>query len=96
MNIRPLQDRVLVEPDNEETTSPAGILLPDTATEKPARGTIVAVGNGKLADNGKYRPLDVQIGDKVLYGKYAGTEVKVGEDKFLMMREEDIMGVVED
>jgi chaperonin GroES len=95
MNIRPLHDRVIVRRMEEERTSPGGIVLPDAATEKPVQGEILAVGNGKIADNGEVRPLDVKVGDRVLFGKYSGTEVKVDGEELLVMREEDIMGVVE-
>ena len=95
MSIRPLHDRVLVRRAEEETTSAGGIVIPDSATEKPAAGTIVAVGKGKLTDSGDLRALDVAVGDDVLFGKYAGTEVKVAGETLLMMREEDILGVVE-
>ena len=95
MNIRPLQDRVVVKRMPEETTSAGGIVIPDSATEKPSRGEVLAVGNGKVNSNGDVRPLDVKVGDKVLFGKYAGTEVKVDGDEVLIMREEDILGVLE-
>jgi len=95
MNIRPLQDRVVVRRMEEERTSAGGIVLPDSATEKPVQGEVVAVGNGKVLDSGESRPLDVKVGDKVLFGKYSGTEVKIGDEDLLVMREEDIMGVIE-
>tara|TARA_B100000029_G_scaffold487332_1_gene542759 strand:+ start:752 stop:1042 length:291 start_codon:yes stop_codon:yes gene_type:complete len=95
MNVRPLHDRVIVKRMEEERTSPGGIVIPDSATEKPIQGEITAVGNGKILDSGEVRPLDVKVGDKVLFGKYSGTEVKVGGDDLLVLREEDIMGVVE-
>lgn len=95
MNIRPLQDRVVIRRMEEERTSAGGIVLPDSATEKPAQGEVIAVGNGKVLSNGETRPLDVKVGDKVLFGKYSGNEVKLGEDTLLVMREEDIMGVIE-
>ena len=95
MNIRPLQDRVIVKRMEEETTSAGGIVLPDSATEKPIRGEVTAVGPGKVLDNGDKRPLDVKVGDTVLFGKYSGTEVKINEEEVLVMREEDIMGVIE-
>lgn len=96
MNVRPLHDRVIVKRMEEERTSPGGIVIPDSATEKPIQGEITAVGNGKILDSGEVRPLDVKVGDKVLFGKYSGTEVKVGGEDLLVLREEDIMGVVED
>ena len=95
MNIRPLHDRVVVKRMEEERTSAGGIVIPDSATEKPSRGEIMAVGNGKVADNGDVRALDVKVGDTVLFGKYAGTEVKVEGEEVLIMREDDIMGVIE-
>lgn len=95
MSIRPLHDRVLVRRAEEETTSAGGIVIPDSATEKPAAGKVVAVGKGKVTDSGDLRALDVTVGDDVLFGKYAGTEVKVAGETLLMMREEDILGVVE-
>ncbi|MCB1759039.1 MAG: co-chaperone GroES [Gammaproteobacteria bacterium] len=95
MNIRPLQDRVVIRRMEEERTSAGGIVLPDSATEKPVQGEVVAVGNGKVLDSGQARPLDVKVGDRVLFGKYSGTEVKIGDEELLVMREEDIMGVIE-
>ncbi|AKH20866.1 co-chaperone GroES [Sedimenticola thiotaurini] len=95
MNIRPLQDRVVIRRMEEERTSAGGIVLPDSATEKPAQGEVIAVGNGKVLSNGETRPLDVKVGDKVLFGKYSGNEVKLGDESLLVMREEDIMGVIE-
>jgi chaperonin GroES len=95
MKIRPLNDRVVIRRRAEERTSPGGIVIPDTATEKPIQGEVIAVGNGKRLDNGDLRPLDLKVGDRVLFGKYSGTEVKVGGDEVLVMREDDIMGVIE-
>ena len=95
MKIRPLHDRVIVKREDEERKSPGGIVIPDTATEKPIRGKIIAVGKGKLLDNGNVRPLDVKVGDKILFGKYGGTEVKVDGDELLVMREEDVIAVIE-
>jgi len=95
MNIRPLHDRVVIRRKEEETTSPGGIVLPDSAAEKPVQGEVVAVGKGKILENGDVRPLDVKVGDKVLFGKYSGTEVKLAGEEVLVMREEDIMGVIE-
>ena len=94
MNIRPLHDRVVLKRMEEETTSAGGIVIPDSAAEKPMRGKIIAVGNGKRLDNGDLIPLDVKVGDKVLFGKYSGTEVKVNGQELLVMREDDIMGVI--
>ncbi len=95
MNIRPLHDRVIVKRVEEEKTSPGGIVIPDSATEKPVEGEVIAVGNGKLLDNGELRALDLKKGDKVLFGKYSGTEVKVSGEDYLVLREDDIMGVIE-
>ena len=94
MKIRPLNDRVIVKRLEEERTSPGGIVIPDSAAEKPIRGEIIAAGNGKALDNGQIRPLGVKAGDKVLFGKYAGTEVKIDGQDLLIMKESDIMGVV--
>jgi chaperonin GroES len=95
MKIRPLHDRVVVRRMEEERTSAGGIVIPDSAAEKPIQGEIIAVGNGKIMDNGDHRSLDVKVGDRVLFGKYSGTEVKLDGEEFLVMREEDIMGVIE-
>ncbi len=95
MNIRPLHDRVVVRRMEEERTSAGGIVIPDSATEKPIRGEITAVGNGKVTDSGDVRALDVKVGDTVLFGKYSGTEIKVDGEELLVMREDDIMAVIE-
>ena len=95
MKIRPLHDRVIVRRMEEERTSAGGIVIPDSATEKPIQGEIIAIGKGKILENGEVLPLDVKAGDKVLFGKYSGTEVKVNGEDLLVMREEDIMGVIE-
>jgi chaperonin GroES len=95
MNIRPLHDRVILKRMEEESTSPGGIVIPDSAAEKPVRGEIMAAGSGKRLESGEVIPLDVKVGDQVLFGKYSGTEVKVNGDDLLVMREEDIMGVIE-
>ena len=95
MQIRPLHDRVIVKRLEEERTSPGGIVIPDSATEKPIRGKVLAVGNGKILDNGEVRSLDVKVDDIVLFGKYSGTEVKIDGEELLVMREEDIMGIIE-
>ena len=95
MNIRPLHDRVVIRRMEEERTSAGGIVIPDSATEKPAQGEVVAVGKGKILENGDIRPLDVTVGDKVLFGKYGGTEVTVEGEELLVMREDDITAVVE-
>lgn len=95
MKLRPLHDRVIVRRTEEERTSPGGIVIPDSATEKPIRGEVIAAGNGKILDSGEQRGLDVKVGDKVLFGKYSGTEVKVDGEELLVMREDDIMAVIE-
>jgi chaperonin GroES len=95
MNIRPLHDRVVIRRLEEERTTAGGIVIPDTATEKPIQGEVIAVGKGKILENGESRPLDLKVGDRVLFGKYSGTEVKLDGKDFLVMREDDIMGVVE-
>jgi chaperonin GroES len=95
MKVRPLHDRVIVKRLEEERTSPGGIVIPDTAAEKPVQGKIIAVGKGKILEDGNVRPLDVQVGDKILFGKYSGTEVKVDGEDLLVMREEDVMAVIE-
>ncbi len=93
--IRPLHDRVIVKREEDERKTPGGILIPDTATEKPSKGRVLAVGNGKILEDGKVRPLDVKVGDKVLFGKYSGTEVKLDGDDVLVMREEDLLAVID-
>ena len=95
MKIRPLHDRVIIKRMEEERVSAGGIVIPDSATEKPVRGQVIAAGNGKILENGSVRPIAVKAGDKVLFGKYSGTEVKVDGEELLVMREEDIMGVIE-
>ncbi|MCB2261765.1 MAG: co-chaperone GroES [Candidatus Thiosymbion ectosymbiont of Robbea hypermnestra] len=95
MKIRPLHDRIVVRRMEEERTSAGGIVIPDSATEKPIQGEVLTVGNGKILDTGETRPLDVKVGDRVLFGKYSGTEVKLDGEELLVMREEDIMGVIE-
>jgi len=95
MNLRPLQDRVIVKRVEEETKTAGGLFIPETAKEKPQRGEIVAAGKGKKTEDGKVLPLDVKVGDKVLFGKYAGTEIKVDGEDYLMMREDDLLAVVE-
>ncbi len=94
MQVRPLHDRVLVKRFDEEEKTKGGIFIPDNAKEKPIQGEIIAVGTGRVAEDGKIRPLDVKKGDRVLFGKYAGTEIKIEGEEFLMMREEDILGVL--
>ncbi len=95
MSIRPLHDRVVVRRMEEERTTPGGIVIPDSAAEKPSTGEVVAAGNGKITESGDVLPLDVKVGDKVLFGKYSGTEVKVDGEDLLIMREDDILAVVE-
>ena len=95
MKLRPLHDRVIVKRLEAETKTAGGIVIPDTATEKPVQGKVIAVGKGKILEDGKVRPLDVKVGDKILFGKYSGTEVKVDGDDYLVMREEDVMAIIE-
>jgi chaperonin GroES len=95
MKIRPLQDRVIVKRVEEEGKTKGGIIIPETAKEKPMEGKVTAVGKGKVLEDGKIHPLDVKAGDRVLFGKYAGTEVKIDEEEHLIMREDDILGVIE-
>ncbi len=95
MKIRPLQDRIIVKRVQEEEKTKGGIIIPDTAKEKPLEGLVVAVGNGKVLEDGKVRPLDVKAGDRVLFTKYAGTEIKIEGEEHLMLREDDILGVIE-
>ena len=94
MNIRPLHDRVIIRRMEEEKTSPGGIVIPDSATEKPIKGEVVAIGKGKMLENGDVRPLDVKVGDTILFGKYSGTEVSVDGEELLVMREVDITAIV--
>jgi len=95
MKIRPLQDRVIVRRVKEEEKTKGGLYIPDTAKEKPVEGTVLAVGNGKILEDGSVRKLDVKAGDRVLFGKYSGTEVKVEGEEHLILREDDILGVIE-
>ncbi|WP_150047840.1 MULTISPECIES: co-chaperone GroES [Methylomonas] len=95
MKIRPLHDRVVVKRVEEETKTAGGIVLPGSAAEKPSEGEVLAVGEGKPLDNGQVRPMAVKVGDKVLFGKYSGSEVKVGGEQYIVMREDDIMGILE-
>ncbi len=92
--LRPLQDRILVQRVAEETTTKGGIIIPDTAKEKPVEGKVIAVGNGKVGDDGKRIPLEIKEGDRILFGKYAGTEVKIEGEEYLIMREDDVLGVI--
>jgi chaperonin GroES len=94
MKLRPLQDRILVQRVEEETTTKGGIIIPDTAKEKPAEGKVIAVGNGKVGEDGKRIALEVKKGDRILFGKYAGTEVKIEGEEYLIMREDDVLGVI--
>ena len=94
MDIRPLHDRVIVRRMEEEKTSSGGIIIPDSATEKPMKGEVLAAGKGKVNEMGDVRPLDVSVGDKVLFGKYSGTEIKMNGDELLVMREDDIMAII--
>jgi chaperonin GroES len=95
MKIRPLQDRIIVKRVQEEEKTKGGIIIPDTAKEKPIEGKVIAAGNGKVLEDGKVRPLDVKAGDRILFSKYAGTEIKIEGEEHLIMREEDILGVIE-
>jgi len=95
MKLRPLQDRILVKRVEEETTTKGGIIIPDTAKEKPAEGEVVAVGIGKIGEDGKRIALEIKKGDKILFSKYGGTEVKIEGDEYLIMREDDVLGVIE-
>jgi len=94
MNLSPLHDRVIIKPSQPEEVTKGGIIIPDTAKEKPMQGEVVAVGPGKLTDDGKIIPLTVKVGDKVLYGKYSGTEVEINGEQFLIMRESDIFAII--
>ncbi|HOV21674.1 MAG TPA: co-chaperone GroES [bacterium] len=96
LRIRPLGDRVVIEPSEAEEKTKSGIILPDTAKEKPQEGKVVAAGKGKTDESGKIIPMEVKVGDKVLYGKYAGTEITIDEKEYIILREEDILAVVED
>ena len=95
LNVKPLGDRVLVEAVEEKEVKKGGIIIPDTAKEKPQEGEVIAVGPGKVTDDGKLQPMSVKVGDKILFGKYSGSEVKLGDDEFLIMREEDVLGILQ-
>ncbi len=95
MKIRPLQDRLIVKRVAEENKTKGGIIIPDTAKEKPLEGKVIAVGNGKVQEDGKVRPLDIKAGDRILFSKYAGTEIKIEGEEHLILREEDVLGVIE-
>ena len=95
MKLRPLQDRILVQRVEEETTTKGGIIIPDTAKEKPAEGKVTAVGNGKVGEDGKRIALEVKKGDRILFGKYSGSEVKISGEEYLIMREDDVLGIID-
>jgi chaperonin GroES len=95
MNFRPLHDRILIKRIEEKETAKGGIIIPDSAKEKPQEGEVIAVGNGKKTEDGKIIPLDVKAGDRILFGKYSGTEIKVDNEDFLILKEEEVLGVVE-
>ena len=95
MKLRPLQDRILVQRVAEETTTKGGIIIPDTAKEKPAEGKVTSVGNDKVGDDGKRVALEVKKGDRILFGKYSGSEVKIGGEEYLIMREDDVLGIID-
>lgn len=95
MGLRPLHDRIIVERIEEDTTTAGGIIIPDSAKEKPQRGKVIAVGKGKIQEDGKVRPIDIQTGDTILFGKYAGTEVKIEDAERLIMREDDVLAIIE-
>ena len=95
MKLRPLQDRILVQRVGEETTTKGGIIIPDTAQEKPAEGKVFSVGNGKVGDDGKRIPLEIKKGDRILFGKYSGTEVKISGEEYLIMREDNVLGIID-
>ncbi len=96
MKVKPLHDRILVERIDEEEKTPGGIIIPDTAKEKPSRGKVVAVGSGRKTEDGKVIPLEVKVGDKILFGKYAGTEIKIEGKEYLMMREDEVFAIIEE
>ena len=95
LNVKPLGDRVLVEPVEEKEVKKGGIIIPDTAKEKPQEGEVIAVGPGKVTDDGKLQPMSVKVGDKILFGKYSGSEVKLGDEELLIMREDDVLGILQ-
>ncbi len=96
MNLKPLADRVVIKRIEEEEVKKGGIIIPDTAKEKPQKGEVIAVGPGRLDEQGKRMPMEVKVGDKVLFSKYAGTEVKIGDEEYLVMREDDILCIIEE
>ncbi len=95
MKVKPLHDRILVQRVEEEKTTKGGIIIPDTAKEKPAEGKVIAVGDGKIGEDGKRIPLEVKAGDRILFGKYSGTEIKISGEEYLILREDDILGIIE-
>ncbi|MCU0556793.1 MAG: co-chaperone GroES [Desulfobacterales bacterium] len=95
MKLRPLQDRIIVQRVEEESKTKGGIIIPDSAKEKPAEGVVISVGKGKVADDGKLIPMEVKTGDRILFGKYSGSEVKVEGEEYLIMREDDVLGIIE-
>jgi len=95
MNFRPLHDRILIKRIEEKETAKGGIIIPDTAKEKPQEGEVIAVGNGKMSEDGKVVPLDVKAGDRILFGKYSGSEIKMDDEEYLILKEEEVLGVVE-
>jgi chaperonin GroES len=95
MKVRPLQDRILIKRLEEKETKKGGIIIPDTAKEKPQEAKVIAVGSGKTLEDGKKQPLEVKKGDKILFGKYSGTEVKIDDEEYLILREEDVLGIIE-
>ena len=95
VNVRPLHDRILVKRVEEQETVRGGIIIPDTAKEKPQEGKVIAVGNGKRTEDGKLIPLDVKVGDRILFGKYSGTDIKIEEEEYLILREEEVLGIIE-
>ena len=94
VKIRPLHDRVIVRRLEEERKSPGGIVIPDSAKEKPIQGEVVAVGHGKILEDGKLRPLDVKVGDKILFGKYSGTDIKIDDEEYLILREDEVLAII--
>lgn len=95
VNVRPLHDRILVKRVEEQETVRGGIIIPDTAKEKPQEGKVIAVGSGKRTEDGKLIPLDVKVGDRILFGKYSGTDIKIEDEEYLILREEDVLGIIE-
>lgn len=96
MKVKPLHDRIIVKRIEEKETKKGSIIIPDTAKEKPQEGEVMAVGNGKILEDGKRQPIEVKVGDRILFGKYAGTDVKIDDDEYLIMREDDVLGIITD